>query len=295
MGAGDVVNLLSDLAVEWVRFRLKAGLISARSASNHRVHLGYFVRAHPASGVVRVDRRSVSRWLESIGHLSPNTRRNHVATIRGFLRWAAAEGWMKPKVVDLIPRVRPPRSVPRALSTTQIHLLLGGLATERLMVMVALMLWAGLRCAEVADLHAEDVDEHAGTMLLKGKGGHERIVCIPTELAPILGRWLDRRGRVPGPFVTGRRGGLRPSTVSAMVAKAMTDAGVKLRAHDGRSAHALRHTAASDVLDRGASITTVQQMLGHVNVSTTAVYLRRARLEDLRQAMNGRDYAAPAS
>jgi site-specific recombinase XerD len=278
-----------ELAGEWIGHRRKAGLITAGSAKNHRVQLGYFVRAHP-TGPLKVDRRSIRRWLETIGHLSAGSRRSHTSTVRNFLRWAAAEGHVSAKLVELIPKVRPTRAVPRALTQDQARRLLDDVTDERLMVIVALMLWAGLRCAEVTSLRVEDVDERDGTMLIRGKGGHERVVCIPPELAPTITRWLDNRNRLPGPLVTGRWGGLQASTVSDMVSRAMADAGVKVSPRDGRSAHALRHTCASDVLDRGASITVVQALLGHVDLATTAIYMRRVCLDDLRKAMAGRDY-----
>lgn len=60
---------------------------------------------------------------------------------------------------------------------------------------------------------------------------------------------------------------------------------------DGVSAHALRHTAASDVLERSGSIVVVQELLGHADLNTTRVYLRGASLEEMRHAMNGRDYS----
>lgn len=277
-----------DLANEWISHRKRAGLIAGGTAKNHRAQLGYFVRAHP--GELHVDRRSIRRWLETIGHLSPGSRRSHVSTVRTFLRWVAEEGHVAPKVVELLPKVRQPRRVPRALSAEQTRLLLDAVVDERLLLIVSLMLWTGVRCAEVAALKIEDIDERAGTLLIRGKGGHERVLPIPTELTRVLTDWLDGHPRTPGPLLPGRDGPLRASTLSAMVAEAMARSGVKVRARDGRGAHALRHTCASDVLDRGAPITLVQQMLGHSDIGTTALYLRRARLEDLRAAMNGRTY-----
>jgi integrase len=87
-----------------------------------------------------------------------------------------------------------------------------------------------------------------------------------------------------------RMEGLSPNTTSNLVSVVMADAGVKLAGRDGRSAHALRHTAASDVLDRGASITVVQALLGDAHLSGTAIYLRIAKLDELRSAMAGRNY-----
>ena len=74
----------------------------------------------------------------------------------------------------------------------------------------------------------------------------------------------------------------------------MAAAGLKNRPRDGVSAHALRHTAASDVMDRCHELRTVQAMLGHASIAATEIYLRRANLGQLREAMEGRDYRRAA-
>jgi site-specific recombinase XerC len=75
----------------------------------------------------------------------------------------------------------------------------------------------------------------------------------------------------------------------------MYSASIKTMARDGVGPHALRHTAASDVLDRCNNVRTVQEMLGHSSLATTQIYLRRASLGQLREAMEGRDYLAGAT
>jgi integrase len=196
------------------------------------------------------------------------------------------------KALALIPRVRGTRSVPRALNADQVSRFVRSLDTPKQRVIVGAMLWLGLRCAEVANMNVEDINEREASVLVNGKGGHERMIPIPPEFAPFLNDWLDYRRRLPGPLVFGREGRYNPTTISTLVSQWMRASGVKVASLDGRSAHSLRHTAASDVLDRGANIRTVQELLGHQHLSTTSTYLRRAKLDDLRKAMGGRDYAA---
>jgi integrase len=73
----------------------------------------------------------------------------------------------------------------------------------------------------------------------------------------------------------------------------MRAAEIKTRAHDGRSAHGLRRTAASDVMDSSGDIRIVQAMLGHVRIESTAFYLRPVPLDKMREAMEGRNYGSP--
>lgn len=279
------------LALEWTRHRVKAGLVTPRTGRYQRGELERFRAAHGKDRTMRADRRVFDRWLESMGHLSASTRRVHTSTIRGFVSWAIDQGHIHQRALMLIPKVRQPRAVPRAFNADQSARLVLSLADEKQRAVVGLMLWCGLRRGEVASLKVQDVDERGATLFVIGKGQHERVVPIPVEFVPHLTAWLDYRRRVPGPLfpsVHGRH--YDPSTIGTLVAKWMRSANVKVAAHDGRSAHSLRHTCASDVLDGGAPVTAVMQMLGHQHLSTTATYLRRANLGDLRRAMDGRNY-----
>ena len=164
----------------------------------------------------------------------------------------------------------------------------------RARAVVWLMVGCGCRCVEVARLRVEDYDPRGATVRLTGKGGHERVVPVPSDVAGALDAWLDERGRVAGPLIASRIDGhaLAPHTLSAYVRRWMRAAGVKVSALDGRSAHGLRRTAASDVMDACGDITVVQEMLGHREVDTTARhYLRRVTVAHMREAMEGRTYS----
>lgn len=288
---GPMADTVDTLASRWVLHRTRAGLIKGKTGRNQLGNLDYFRAAHGANRTLRADRKVFDRWLESIGHLAASSRRLHVSTVRGFISWAAAEGQIAPRALKLIPKVRVPRALPRAFNSDQMSRLMHSLDTDKKRVIIGLMAWCGLRCAEVAGLRVEDINEREATMHITGKGGNERMVPIPPEFAPHLTRWLDQRRRVPGPLIVSTLSGpYTANTISALVVRWMRTSGVKVSARDGRSAHALRHTAASDISDGGAPLTAVQALLGHQHLSSTAIYLRRTRLEDLRTAMTGRDY-----
>jgi integrase/recombinase XerD len=131
------------------------------------------------------------------------------------------------------------------------------------------------------------------TLLVKGKGAHERVLPVPAPAAAAIGDYRDSVGWRAGPLVcdlhSGRRSISAPA-VARIIGDLMRRTGVKVAAGDGVTAHALRHTAASDVLDRCGNVRTVQRMLGHASLATTQIYLRRASLGQLREAMDGRDY-----
>src|SRR5690606_26100341 len=139
-----------------------------------------------------------------------------------------------------------------------------------------------------------DWDPIARTLLLRGKGGHERVVPVPTAAARAIDAYRDATGVVGGPFIRAHRlprAGLAPHTIGRMARRWMWEAGVQPAPLDGRSAHALRRTCASDVMDRVGDIRVVQELLGHQFAETTARhYLRPVSLDAMRDAMEGRAY-----
>jgi integrase/recombinase XerD len=131
----------------------------------------------------------------------------------------------------------------------------------------------GLRCAEVVALQLEDIDWRAGELLVRGKGGREDRMPLPVDVGEALAAYLVHRPaiesgaafmRLPAPI-----GPMTRQTVGQVVARACERAGVPRIA-----AHWLRHTAATDMLRAGCSLTEVAEVLRHQLLYTTAIYER---------------------
>src|SRR5690606_35824750 len=147
------------------------------------------------------------------------------------------------------------------------------------------------RCIEIARLRVEDYHHRDRTLLLTGKGGHERTVPVPAPVSHQLDTYLAEQGAAAGPLFrsyTNPSAGISNAFLSQLVAGWMRDAGIKRGARDGISAHALRHTFAHDVLDVTDDIRVVQELLGHANVATTSRYVGRARRAEMRRAVEER-------
>jgi integrase/recombinase XerC len=234
----------------------------------------------------------VEEWLASVGGLARSTVRNRLSTIRRFCVWLIERGELAANPCDGAPRVRQPRSVPRALPADAVGDLYAVLPDVRAEVIVSLMVQEGLRCLEVAGLEVGDVDLSAGVLVVAGKGGHQRMLPVSAETSLVVRRYLLEHPASAGPLVRryDRNEGLTSHYVSDLVRGWMRESGVKQRPLDGVGAHSLRHTAATDVLRaNGGNVVLVQRMLGHVSLATTQVYLRTYP-EDLRRAMAGRSY-----
>lgn len=286
-------DMIGELAREWTAGRLARGELQPNSAAVEESRLRGLYHCDLAG----LDRAALLSWQASIGQLAPATRRAYLSTMGAFCRWLVIEGHLASDPTITLARVREPRRVPRALSATDVALVLAACTSPRDSAVVWLMVGCGLRCVEVSRLDLADYDQRGGTVLVSGKAGHERVLPVPAPVAEAVDRYLLVRGWMPGPLLeaVGSKhlpdGRLAARWISKSIARLMTAAGVH-RAGDGRSAHALRHTAASDVLDHCGNVRTVQQMLGHTSLATTEVYLRRASLSQLRKAMKGRTYAA---
>lgn len=288
-----IVLTLEPLSRRYLDERTQRSEIGGNTLRNQRSILAAFTREFGNRPPDRLTRRFIERWLGTIGHLAPSTRRYHLSTVRVFCRWLIDRDVITRDPTDGLAPIRQPRSVPRALNSPDVAALLQVLPDQRARAIVWLMVGCGLRCCEVSRLTVSDYDPHGETITVTGKGAHERVLPIPTRVAREVDRYLNETGVVTGPLIRSHYNparGIGADTISKYVSRWMDDAGIKHGRRDGRSAHALRHTAASDVLDRGADLRVVQAMLGHQHLNTTSIYLRRANLGQLREAMEGRSY-----
>lgn len=286
--------VIGDFIEPFVRGRLRRHEIVPLTARNERCHLRSFADANPAIPVAKLDVRHVRRWLESIQHLAPNTRRRRFSTVHLFCAELVHDGYLTrdPTVKVRAPRI--PRTVPRALAAADVARVLAACPDVRARLIVMLMVQLGLRCGEVAALERGDIDWARGLVKVTGKGSHERILPLVDEVRSVLGEYLvvypGAGGRLIRSHGRGRVGdGLDADTISGLVARVMWAAGVKRGRRDGVSAHALRHTMATDALRAGAHLRDIQFALGHAHLVTTEVYLPYV-VHDLGEAMGGRAY-----
>jgi len=293
----DSMSTLHAQTTAYLTERRNRGEITRRTAKNLRSQLDSLDRSFGNRPLNQFTKRAIERWLETLGNLAPSSRRNHLGAARGFSEWLVERKLIASNPCDRIKAIRQPRSVPRAMPQADIAKLYRVLPDLRARAIVTLMVYCGLRCVEVSRLQVTDYDPDAGLLRVTGKGMHERELPVPSEVARVLGLYLSSVGVVAGPLIRSTSNparGLSAETISTYMSRWMWEAGVKQGRWDGRSAHALRHTAGSDVLDQCGDLRVVQAMLGHEHLSSTSIYLRRAALGQMRTAMEGRDYNAAA-
>ena len=262
-----------------------------------------FGEAEPGrTPLTKIDTLSVRSHLASLhrARLSNRSLARHLSTLRSFFRWACREGHLDRNPAKGRPSPRVPRSLPRALTLADTESLLEtedeGLLPERERALFELLYATGLRVSEAAALDLEDVDLSARMLRAQGKGGKERIVPFGETAEDALRAWLPVRRELISPsprpspagrgssrgeplFVNSRGGRLTTRSMARVLKRRLRAAGLPAQI----SPHALRHTFATHLLQSGADLRSIQELLGHASLSTTQKYthLDAARLRDV--------------
>ena len=280
-------------------------LTAERAVSPHtvRAYLGdvssllAHAAAEGATGLKDLELGTLRRWLgaQSQGGVARSTLARRSATARAFTAWALRE-----ELIDADPalRLKAPkreRSLPGVLQSSQLSRLLSGLEDAagegtplavRNRAIVELLYATGVRVGELTGLDVDDLDPDRRTMRVLGKGNKERTVPYGVPAALAVDDWL-RRGRPqfakatsgPALFLGSRGGRVDQRQVRALV-NGLFEA---LGDTSASGPHALRHSAATHLLDGGADLRAVQEILGHSSLATTQIYTH-VSVDRLRQS-----------
>jgi integrase/recombinase XerD len=214
--------------------------------------------------------------------LAPSSAARALVVARGLHRFAFREGLVPTDVAAEVHPPSPPKRLPKALGLDEVLRLLevfpaeGGPRCLRDRALLELLYSTGARISEAVGLDRDDVDAPARTVLLRGKGGKQRLVPVGRPALAALDAYLVRgrpafaaRGRgIPAVFLNAR--GARLSRQSAWAV--LREAAVRSEIPAAVSPHTLRHSFATHLLEGGADVRVVQELLGHASVTTTQVY-----------------------
>lgn len=267
--------------------------MQAVTARNVRNHLMLFARSFGGRPIEQLGPRAVERWVEEMtkANTAKSTQAVRLSSLRVFARWCVLNGHVPKDWTLNAPQVRRPRQIPRDMDNRHAELVLAQARDERERLLVLLMFGCGLRCIEVSRLDVDDFDRSSGLLFVTGKGGHQREVPVPDVVRAAIDSYLRTQTHTTGALIrthTDDRRRLGPERISGLVGRLVRRSGVKVRNHDGRSAHGLRSAAASDLYDACRDPQVVQEFLGHANLATTSIYLRRRGLERVRDAQSQR-------
>ncbi|WP_438851174.1 tyrosine recombinase [Brevundimonas nasdae] len=237
-------------------------------------------------GLMKADAEAVEGWFADLSRrgLSAATAARRRSAARQFYRFALAEGW---RIDDPSRRLDAPkqgRSLPKVLSRDEIDRLLAASAARdaaaglRLVALVEMAYASGLRVSELLGLKVEAVRRDPAYLIVRGKGGKERLAPLNTAAREAVKAWLiardaKRKPEAPdSPWLfpsSGRSGHLTPRRFAQLLDEAAVTAGID---PSRVSPHVLRHAFATHLLEGGADLRVVQTLLGHADIATTQIY-----------------------
>jgi integrase/recombinase XerD len=214
--------------------------------------------------------------------LAPTSLRRRAASIKGFYRFAFGEGLIGTDVAAHLDLPRMPRLLPETLTQAEVERLLAAPPPDAILdrALLELLYAAGLRISEALNLDMEDLSLDGAFVRVIGKGDRERLVPVGELALDALRAWMDgpRAALVAehhvapvrgGPLLLGRSGRrLARQQAWAIVKRAAAGAGLAGKV----SPHTLRHSFATHLLEGGADLRIVQELLGHASISTTQLY-----------------------
>ncbi len=279
---------LTKPIIRYLGERQRRGEIAQITVRTIRNHLFHFGVVHGNRPLTQLSPTTVERWIEvmTADGLAPGTQAARLSSLRTFARWCVTHGVTKTDWTLNAPKVRRPRRAPRDMVNAHVDLILAEARDPRERLLCWLMFGGGLRCVEVSRLNCDDYDPTTHLLFVTGKGGHQRQVPLPPVVVAAMRSYLASAGHSSGPMVRVHEGARRlgAERISEIVGRLVRVSGVKVRAYDGRSAHGLRAAAASDLFDACGNPLIVQAFLGHANLQTTSIYLRRAGTDKVRDA-----------
>ncbi|MGP5726971.1 tyrosine recombinase XerC [Arthrobacter rhombi] len=297
----------SGLPVEYEvvldRFERYLALERSRSEHTRRAYLSdvtslleFAATEHGIKALTEIDLAVLRLWLgeQQARGKAPATLARHAASVRTFMAWALRE-----EIIPADPslRLRSPKNakrLPHVLQDSQMHRLLDdepqaepGAApapaptprqravADRDRAILELLYATGIRVGELTGLDVDDIDHDRRTLRVLGKGDKERTVPFGQPAHQALSDWISRgrtqlaiNGSGPALFLGERGARMGARQVRSMVQRALEGLGDTA----ARGPHALRHTAATHLLDGGADLRTVQELLGHSSLATTQLY-----------------------
>lgn len=292
---GRIVLMHLDEAVERFLTHLSATR-SPHTVKAYGTDLAQFVEYALGAGLEQVEHlntRLVRSWLDSYRAVSRRTRERKLYCLRAFFKFCRVMGWLNhdPSAEVAFPIQK--RPLPKFLTPTQAEQLVTQPEPDhdplclRDRAILEMLYATGLRISELASLDVNALDLEQSAARVRGKGGKPRVVLFGQAAHEALLEYLQRaRPQLLNPdkptralFLNAQGGRLTVRSMHRLVQRYGKQIGVKI------SPHTLRHSFATHMLDGGADLRTVQELLGHSRLTTTQIYTHLT-LDRLRQTVN---------
>ncbi len=241
-----------------------------------------------------INRMNINAYVRTLRErkLAPTSVIRKVASLRGFFKWATSSGILEKNPAATLEQPKTPQRLPKVVSVKEIDEMLHNNLTPLEHVMMELLYSCGLRVSELVNLKLNDIDLSSKYIRCFGKGSKERIIPIGEQAKAMLKEYFPTRDLLVKKYNLTTKNLLIKDNghlVTRQDVYNFIHAQGKL-IHKNISPHTLRHSFATHLLENGADLRVVQELLGHSDVSTTQLYthISKKRLKEVYFAINGK-------
>lgn len=270
---------------------LEKGL-SQNTIDAYRRDLSDFEISESVEDVNNVDRMTINSYVRKLreNRLAPTSVIRKVASLRGFFKWAFSSGIINNNPASTLEQPKVPQRLPKVVSVKEIEEMLHNNLTPLEHVMMELLYSCGLRVSELVNLKLNDIDLSSKYVRCFGKGSKERIIPMGETAKSVIKEYLLTRDLLIKKYNIDSKKLLIKDNghfISRQDVYNFIHAQGKL-IHKNISPHTLRHSFATHLLENGADLRIVQELLGHSDVSTTQLYthISKKRLKEVYFSIN---------
>ncbi len=249
---------------------------SKHTVLNYKLDLNNFKTFLDKTELEKVDYLLLRKYLATLKEKNFNARTlgRHLSALRSFFRFLNREGFLKNNPILVLSSPKLDKHLPQFMTEDEVKKVIEiaagiDLSGLRDRAILETFYSTGARISEVAALSLQDIDFISGTVKVKGKGKKERMVPIGDTAMRAIRNYIDKRNKQTDAIFLNKNGRrITDRGIRNIVGKYIKAASVK----HGVSPHTFRHSFATHLLNRGADLRTVQELLGHANLSTTQIY-----------------------
>lgn len=252
---------------------------SKHTVLNYRLDLEDFSKFLGALAVENVDYLTLRKYLAVLKekNMLPRTLGRHLSALRSFFKFLTRENYIKANPISSLSSPKLDKHLPQFLTEEEVAKLIGSVVPKdekdelkfRDRALLETFYSTGMRISEVVGLNIDDIDFISCVVKVRGKGKKERLVPIGDHAVRAIRQYLDKRKKESNALFLNKNGlKITDRGVRGIVDKYLHMASIR----EGVSPHTLRHSFATHLLNRGADLRSVQELLGHANLSTTQIY-----------------------
>ena len=288
----QIVFMFLERFIQYIKFEKR---YSPHTVSAYRSDLDQFMRflnnvegANDASGSIithpnQISYQDIRNWMvELMGQkIIARSVNRKMATLRKYFKFLLQEGVITDNPTSKIRSQKIPKNLPVVVEDARLTQMLddneiftNDFIGQRDKLVVEMLFGTGMRLAELLGLKDQDINDYEGTLKVLGKRNKERIIPVNTELRTLLGKYLELKknqnfnNNSLTLIVTNKGADAYPKLIYLIVHKYLSN----ISTQDKKSPHVLRHTFATSLLNNGADLNSIKELLGHANLSATQIY-----------------------